>query len=145
MNFICSEVVGPALGGYLDEYYGFDVCCTVMAGLCLGMGIIFSLYIVIERVKDHLARKESAILARRAAIASWRTATSRRQSVIDRSRRQKQKGLNIDETSGLSSVEPCSMPHYGTYPEFSRIDEFASRGIPIEDEEEEIPALAISV
>ncbi|GAV05745.1 hypothetical protein RvY_15826 [Ramazzottius varieornatus] len=72
-----GEVMGPALGGYLDDMYGFPVCSTVMASLCFGAAILFGLYCLIDLLVIRYKQRESAARARKAAMASWRVAPKR--------------------------------------------------------------------
>lgn len=69
--------MGPALGGYLDDMYGFPVCSTVMASLCFGAAILFGLYRLIDLLVVRYKQRESAARARKAAMASWRVAPKR--------------------------------------------------------------------
>jgi len=43
-SYSLGEVLGPTLGGFLLDHFGFPVCSTVMAALCILMGIFVAIY-----------------------------------------------------------------------------------------------------
>lgn len=66
--------MGPVLGGYLDEVYGFQMCSSVMAAICLVTATIFFGYVVVEWIMVAVERKRSNAEPRKpGGLASWRT------------------------------------------------------------------------
>jgi len=66
-----GEVVGPALGGFLLQYYGFPVSSTVMAGATFFMGIITLFFFAFKSTwYDSDGGTDSGI------SGSWRSDTS---------------------------------------------------------------------
>ena len=141
------EVLGPALGGYLDDVYGFPVCSTVMASLCFGTALLFGLYRLIDHIVAYYKQREHAARARKAAMASWRVAPKRQmltRPLTSPLLTSMTLPFEADESSSIS--ESSSYPvGYGTRSQpVHLIDTEVYQSIPVEDQEE-IPAIIASV
>ncbi|OQV14427.1 MFS-type transporter SLC18B1 [Hypsibius exemplaris] len=142
-----GEVVGPALGGFLDELYGFPICSTVMSAICLVTAVLFGVYLIVDRFMDQLEKRRNAAahLARKAAIASWRVETYRTRDGMARNLMYPASSQQraYDETASLTgSLQGYG---YGTDSRAAVIDASVYVNIPTEREEEDIPSIAVSV
>ncbi|CAG7827380.1 unnamed protein product, partial [Allacma fusca] len=50
-----GEVIGPSLGGFLLENYGFPVCSTVMAAMCAVTSVVVLLYFLSFHPKSEIS------------------------------------------------------------------------------------------
>ncbi|XP_055339796.1 MFS-type transporter SLC18B1-like [Paramacrobiotus metropolitanus] len=133
-----GEVVGPALGGYLDDLYGFEMCSTVMASCCLGVAVLYVGYKLGDWVFRVIERKRLRAETHRSALASWRVPRHGHATACGRNNFHYRPFVEED-----GGVAPTPELPPSKFEEDENGEEFV-RVIPV-DLEHDIPSIAVSV